>query len=160
MPQAVIMGEMPDALESIPNFRRVNDHLITAGQPTEHQLRAVAQAGFEVVINLAPHEDPRSLPDETALVQSLGLAYINIPIPFATPTAEQLSDFCAAMDQHAGRRLFIHCLANKRVTAFLVLYAAHCGQNPAAAIELMHDVWQPNDVWAAFIQEQMPTNLA
>ena len=144
---------MPDALESIANFRRVDDRLITAGQPTEDQLRAVAQAGFEVVINLAPHEDPRSLSDETALVQSLGLTYINIPVPFAAPTAEQLEAFSAAMDQHTGRRIFVHCLANKRVTAFLLLYAGQRGQNPGAALALMHDVWQPNDVWTTFIQE-------
>ena len=132
----------------------MDDRLITAGQPTEDQLRAVAQAGFEVVINLAPHEDPRSLSDETGLVQSLGLAYINIPVPFAAPTVEQLREFCAAMDQHTGRRIFVHCLANKRVTAFLVLYAVQRGQNPDTAFALMHDVWQPNDIWTTFLQDQ------
>ena len=68
-------------------------------------LRAVAEAGFKVVINLAPHEDPRSLPDETSLVQSLGLTYSNIPVPFAAfaprlaALAVQLAEFALALAQ-------------------------------------------------------------
>lgn len=149
---------MDTVVEEIANYRYVNDRLATAGQPTEAQLRAVAAAGYEVVINLAPHEDPRSLADEAALVHSLGLSYVNIPVPFASPDSDQLEAFFAAMQEaeQQGRRLFIHCLANKRVTAFLGLYAVlRKGQSEPAAFALMHDVWIPNEVWTAFIQAML-----
>ncbi|MBT9613304.1 MAG: hypothetical protein IV108_08585 [Burkholderiales bacterium] len=41
------------ALERINNFRWCAPDLATAGQPLEEELHAVANAGFEVVINLA-----------------------------------------------------------------------------------------------------------
>lgn len=34
------------------NYRKVNDHLITGGQPKEEQLKAAAEEGFKTVINL------------------------------------------------------------------------------------------------------------
>ncbi len=37
--------------QDIFNYRKVSDNLITAGQPTEEQLRAAAAEGFTVVIN-------------------------------------------------------------------------------------------------------------
>src|SRR4051812_33848146 len=101
---------MPETIEAIVNYRRVNGRLATGGLPTEAQLRAIAEAGFEVVINLAPHDDPRyALPDETGLVDALGLAYVHIPVPFAEPTRQHFEAFCDAMDQHQNRRVFVHC---------------------------------------------------
>jgi len=40
------------ALDGIKNFIEVSGQLGTAGQPSEAQLREVADAGFEVVVNL------------------------------------------------------------------------------------------------------------
>jgi hypothetical protein len=40
---------------------------------TEAQLRAAASEGYEVIINLALHDDPRySLSDETGLIEGSG----------------------------------------------------------------------------------------
>lgn len=70
----------------IDNFRAIDATLTTSGQPTEDQLRAVADEGYEVVINLALHNHPRySLPDEAGLVESLGMTYIHIPVQFEAP---------------------------------------------------------------------------
>jgi hypothetical protein len=50
---------------AIYNYREVDSTLANAGQPTEEQLCDAARAGFQVIINLALHDDPRySLKDE------------------------------------------------------------------------------------------------
>lgn len=55
---------MPATLSSIYNHRAVDHTLGTSGQPTVAQLGTIAEAGFNTVINLALHDDPRySLPD-------------------------------------------------------------------------------------------------
>jgi protein tyrosine phosphatase (PTP) superfamily phosphohydrolase (DUF442 family) len=52
-------------LQSIPSLVVLSERLVTAGQPSEEQLAAVAAAGFKIVINLGLHGDPAySLPDE------------------------------------------------------------------------------------------------
>ena len=140
-------------VSDIYNYRAVDALLSTSGQPTEDELRAVAREGFEVVINLALHDDPRySLRDETGLVQSLGIRYVHIPVQFAAPTEADLDAFFAAMEQHRGRKILVHCAANKRVTAFLGLYRViRQGWREEDAFALMHSVWQPDAVWSPFI---------
>src|SRR4051794_11580971 len=104
-------------MSAVYNYRDVGDNLATSGQPTEDQLRELAAHGFEAVINLALHNDPKySLPDEAGLVRSLGLSYTHIPVQFSEPTEQNVRDFFAAMEQTRGLRTLIHCAANYRVT--------------------------------------------
>lgn len=141
------------ALDTILNFVPVDEHLATAGQPRENQLRAIADAGYEVVINLALHDDPRhAIPDEAGLVKSLGMTYVHIPVIFKHPDEKDLLAFFSAMDRHQGKRIFVHCAANKRVSAFVGLYfAVRKHQDSERAFALMHDVWEPDEIWWSFI---------
>ena len=147
-------------VEEIYNYREVDATLATAGQPTEEQLFSVARDGFQVVINLALHGDPRySLKDETASVTSLGMEYIHIPVDFQSPTESDLQKFFAAMDAHRQQKVLVHCAANKRVTAFVGLYRTiKLGWPVDKAFALMRSVWEPDPVWAAFIEEQNSKN--
>ena len=152
---------MNDALSAIYHYRAVDDLLGTSGQPTEAQLAAIAQAGFTAVINLALHDDPRySLRDEAGTVESLGLDYVHIPVQFAAPRQSELQAFFDAMDARSGEKLWVHCAANIRVSAFLGLYRMiRQGWPRERAFALMDGLWKPNEVWDAFITQslaQMP----
>ncbi len=144
-------------LSSIHNYRVVNDMLGTSGQPTVAQFQSIAAAGYKTVINLALHDDPRySLPDEPGTVQSLGLSYVHIPVQFTAPTEADLLAFFAAMEAHQDKMLWIHCAANIRVSAFLGLYRVIKQQwTVDAAFEMMHELWQPNEVWSSFIARML-----
>ena len=148
---------MSDVFAGLKNLRRVSPTLATSGQPSEAQLAQIAADGFEVVINLALHDDPRySLQNESGTVAALGMEYIHVPVQFASPKRTDLLAFFEAMRRAIGRRVWVHCAANMRVTAFLGLYwATHEGWEPGKAFELMESVWKPNDVWAAFISENL-----
>ncbi len=139
------------------NYRVIDARLSTSGQPSVEELGAVARAGFEVVINLALHDDPRySLTDEAGSVTGLGMTYVHIPVQFTAPTADDLLAYFAAMESHEGRRMLVHCAANKRVTAFLGLYRIlRQGWDPEAAFAPMRDVWEPNAVWSSFISAML-----
>jgi uncharacterized protein (TIGR01244 family) len=140
------------------NFRSLDDeHLLTAGQPNEGQLEDAARQGVKVVINLALHDDPRySLRDEEGTVRALGMQYVHIPVQFNAPTENDLRAFCTAMDDHAGKKLLIHCAANYRVTAFLGLYRVlREGRTVEAAFAPMRSVWEPDEVWKTFIARML-----
>lgn len=152
---------MTSALSAIQNYRAVDDRLGTSGQPTEAQLADVARAGFMAVINLALHDDPRySLADEAGTVRSLGLDYVHIPVQFAAPKQSELLAFFDAMDACAGKKVWVHCAANYRVTAFLGLYRMiRQGWPRERAFELMDGLWKPNEVWSAFIEAALRANM-
>lgn len=151
---------MSESLADIDNYRQASPEVATSGQPQEKQFASISAAGYDVVINLGLHDDPRySLPDEGGTVRALGMKYVHIPVQFGAPTASDLTAFFEAMDGSRGRKIWIHCAANKRVTAFLGLYRVlREGREPASAFELMDSVWKPNDVWSAFIAARLEEN--
>jgi len=159
MPEPMTPDPLPPdaALAAIHHCRIVDAQLATSGQPTEAQLAAIARAGYQVIINLALHDDPRyALRDEAASVAALGLPYVHIPVQFRAPTRDDLLQFFAAMDAHLARKVWVHCAANYRVTAFVGLYRALRQNWPREqAFALMHEVWQPDATWQAFIDEQL-----
>jgi protein tyrosine phosphatase (PTP) superfamily phosphohydrolase (DUF442 family) len=70
------------SLDDIKGFVSISHELATAGQPTEGQLRDVAEAGFDVVVNLGLLDPRYCLADEAGTARELGVSYAHIPIDF------------------------------------------------------------------------------
>ncbi|BBP00661.1 protein tyrosine phosphatase family protein [Sulfuriferula nivalis] len=145
------------ALSGIYKIRAIDESLCTSGQPTVAQLQEIAAAGFKAVINLALHDDPRySLPDEAGTVRSLGMGYVHIPVQFSAPTKNDLAEFFAAMKAHEGQEVWVHCAANIRVSVFLGLYRIiEQRWERDVAFAQLSEVWEPDQVWSAFIESAL-----
>ena len=148
------------AISEIFNFVQIDDQIITSGQPTEEQFADVKAGGYEVVINLAPHGAKNSIEDEPAVLQSLGLEYQHIPIPFDDPQRAHYEAFCAAMEKVGNRKVLVHCAANFRVSAMVSSYAVkHMGWTLEQADALVEKLWtsvpgyEMVPVWQAFIDK-------
>lgn len=158
--RSIVMRALPQSLQaeeltSIFNYLPISESITTSGQPNEKQFLAIKNAGFQVVINLAPHYVENALPAERQLVESLGLEYVHIPVDFKQPTEQDFQEFCAAMAAHQGQPIFIHCAANMRVSAFIYRYRTE--QLKMATAEAKKDlakIWQPFGVWAEFIERK------
>ena len=107
------------SLSSIFNYLPINSQLSTSGQPTEEQFASIKAAGFDVVINLAPHDTENSLRDEAAVVDQLAMNYIHIPVNFSKPSESKFGLFIDAMVQSKNKKIWLHCAANMRASAFL-----------------------------------------
>jgi uncharacterized protein (TIGR01244 family) len=146
-----------DSLTSIFNYLPLSPALATSGQPTEAQLAAVKAAGFQRVINLAPHGLENSLPDEAGVVTALGMDYVHIPVDFKNPTDSDFSAFCSAMAQASDQKVLVHCAANMRVSAFLYRYRTQVLKvEPASAQQDLQRIWKPFGVWTDFINRPGP----
>ena len=147
------------SLQDIRHFLALDERLLTGGMPTAGQLAEVRQAGVQVVINLATPASEGALPDEASLVASLGMQYIGIPVPWDQPTRRDLDLFMDAMDAHSRDKLFVHCQANYRATAFVSLYRLlRLGWERGRAFEDLQRIWDPQEypVWQRFIEENLP----
>lgn len=142
-------------LESILNYARVDEDLITSGQPTAGQLALARDADFTHVIRLSLLGSTPDLEDEDAVVRELGMDYLHIPVVWTEPTQQDLDGFFAAMDQCRGRKLYVHCAKNYRVSVFVALYRLARGVwSDDEAQEWVLGVWEPNGVWKAFFDDQ------
>jgi protein tyrosine phosphatase (PTP) superfamily phosphohydrolase (DUF442 family) len=141
------------AIEAIKNYVALSGELATGGQPSEEQIQELAQAGFEFVINLGLLDPRYCLADEAGLVRALGVEYYHIPVDFQAPTIEDLTQFFTVMQAAEGKRVFVHCAANYRVSSFVSLYGqAKLGWSGEQASAHVRRLWEPNEIWAAFIE--------
>jgi protein tyrosine phosphatase (PTP) superfamily phosphohydrolase (DUF442 family) len=145
------------ALDDIRNYYALSDRLATAGMPTAEQFAEIAASGFEIVINLALPTSRGATPDEPKIVRELGLKYIPIPVVWEEPTRENLLQFFEVMEATRDAKVFVHCMANYRVSAFLFLYRVVKEHVPEeiAEVDLYH-LWRPKGDWETFIEDNLP----
>ena len=87
------------------------------------------------------------------------MRYVHLPVQFAAPTEADLLAFFAAMEKAAGEKVWVHCAANMRVSAFLGLYRViRQGWSNDEAFVLMRTLWEPNEVWASFIAAMLESH--
>jgi protein tyrosine phosphatase (PTP) superfamily phosphohydrolase (DUF442 family) len=144
------------SLAEIYNFRGLGDRIASSGQPTENQFQLIRDAGFEAVINLALPTSDNALAHEGSLVTRLGMSYVHIPVNFEAPAPRDFHAFCQVMEAFDGRRVFVHCAANMRVSAFLFLYRVLHQHLPESTARVdLHAIWEPDEVWTRFIRAQL-----
>lgn len=141
-------------IENIYNFLKLSDSVATAGQPTEAQFSVIKKSGYQLVVNLALPDSPNALPHEQAIVEDLGMQYVHIPVVLENPTLEDVARFFTVMEANADKPVFVHCTANKRVSAFMYLYRLiHERMSHEEATRDLHRLWIPNDTWQKLIQQ-------
>ena len=142
------------SLREIKNFVEIGDLIATAGQPSEAQLKDVASAGYQVVINLGLLDPRYCLQDEAASVASLGMEYHHIPVIFTDPKTDDFRRFVDVMSSHRDHKVFVHCALNWRASTFVALYGElRLGWPPSRADAHMRILWEPNDAWIDFTRK-------
>lgn len=145
---------MSNQIENIYNFLQISNLIATSGQPTEKQFSAIKNSGYRVIINLALTDSPRAISNEKQIVDSLGIEYIHIPVVWEKPKIADFSQFESVMRVNSDKKVFVHCIANKRVSAFMYLFRYfHQGINKEDAKQDLYQIWIPNDIWQHFIDE-------
>jgi protein tyrosine phosphatase (PTP) superfamily phosphohydrolase (DUF442 family) len=141
-------------IEDIRNFVSVSEALATGGQPSEEQVRELSHAGFAVIVNLGLLDPRYCLADEAGLSESLGVSYYHVPVDFKAPQPHDLETFFHVMDASRGKKVFVHCAANYRVSSFVALYGeAKLGWSAGEADAHIRRVWEPNETWTTFIAQ-------
>jgi protein tyrosine phosphatase (PTP) superfamily phosphohydrolase (DUF442 family) len=145
-------------IEEIFNYKKLDDRIATSGQPDLEHVPLIIDAGFEVVIYLALEQSTPEFAQERELLASAGLVLEHIPVVWEKPLPENFAQFVAVMQKHENKRLFIHCVANMRVSVFMALYRIRVlGWSEKKAMAAVADIWEPDEVWQAFIRTILNT---
>lgn len=137
-------------MDHIRDFIRISADLYCSGQPTQEEFADVYRAGVKVVVNLAMPDSDHALPDERAVVESFGMAYVPIPVPFSAPTIEHFLRFETELLARPSQRILVHCALNWRASFFVALFAErHLGWTRQQAEDLRCALFHPDEVWNA-----------
>ena len=128
------------------NYYRYSEHISLSGLPSPEDFQEIKNEGFEIVISLCMPSDSIRLENEGAILTELGLIYIHIPVDFEAPKLKDYELFESLLDTFKGKKLWIHCAKNYRVSAFMYLYAGAYHDKT-----LLEKYWTPNETWQKFI---------
>jgi protein tyrosine phosphatase (PTP) superfamily phosphohydrolase (DUF442 family) len=138
------------------NTHQVFDWLWTSGQLSEKDIASLPSLGIEAVINLALPTSANVLHGEAELVTLQGMTYIHIPVEWERPEHSQLLLFFGMLKTFAGRKVWVHCAKNMRVSAFVYLYRRLClAESEEESAHPLDEVWEPNEIWQAFIDNAL-----
>ena len=137
------------------NHLVINDQLITGGQPSEDSFKKLSKEGVTAVINLLPsHQNP--IENEESLVEQSNMDYIHIPVEWDNPKETDFDSFVVAMKKSQGKKIFVHCAKNMRVSAFIYLYRVlHENFSQEKVREDMEKIWKPSGIWKKFIEKKL-----
>ena len=135
-------------IKEIYNFVQLTDTIATSGQPLENEFSLIAKSGHKAVVNIAMHNSDDAVANEGNIVTALGMSYFHIPVPFEAPTNDHLRLFIRVMECVKADKVWAHCAANYRVSAFMYQYLKLLyGLTSKEAKSPIFDFWQPNDIW-------------
>lgn len=141
-------------LSVIYHYEQLADWLGTSGQPKTDQFALIAQAGYQLVVNLALPTSDHAISNEGSIVTSLGMAYVHIPVSFESPQIDELRQFFGVLDAFSSSRVWVHCVVNARVSVFSFHYLTkRRGLSPAKARSKLLQRWEPemDEVWRKFL---------
>ena len=84
------------------------------------------------------------------------MEYVHIPIDFTAPDVPSALRFFEVVRARRDRRLFVHCAANKRVSALVYAYRILSGDpGPAQAARDLSRRWEPDETWRRYIDDSV-----
>lgn len=102
-------------------IRKINDTLAIAGQISLDQVLALAEDGFQAVLNVRSPDEAGVLPDEASKVEAVGLVYANCPVTMESltednimPTFRQINDL--------PKPLLVHCDTGLRAALIVLIH--------------------------------------
>jgi len=135
-------------MERIRNFVQLTEYFGTAGQPLVDQFPIIAENGYQHVINIGMPDHPDALSNEGKLVSALGMTYIHIAVPFDEPTPDHVRLFCKILSQISHEKVFIHCIMNYRVSAFMYHYLSKIeNRDESDARSIIFQQWNIEPIW-------------
>ena len=97
----------------IKNFGQMDERFYRGAQPKEEDYKALAALGIKTVIDLT--DKPKDY--EKALVESLGMRYVHIPmVAKKYPTEEATKTFLEVAGDPATGKFYLHCAGGRHRT--------------------------------------------
>ncbi len=97
----------------IKNFGQMDERFYRGAQPKDSDFRDLAALGIKTIIDL--QAEPTE--NEKSIVESLGMKYINLPMPGKEyPTEETTRAFLKLAGDPATGKFFVHCAGGRHRT--------------------------------------------
>jgi uncharacterized protein (TIGR01244 family) len=102
---------------------QISDQITVGAQPSEAELKAMADGGIRSIINLRTEGEqmqPISPEQEGRKAEEFGLAYAHVPVSMQDADDALVDRFREELDR-AAKPVYVHCRLGKRAGAFVMM---------------------------------------
>ena len=132
----------------IENYYQYNSHLASGAQPSEAQIEALKEAGFEAVVNLSPVSTRNAITAEAAVVDNTGMTYVHFPVDCSHLQPHHYATFEGIVKGMKDKKIFVHCGGNIKSSGLIHMYdVLENGVDEAASLETLLKIHQPEEKW-------------
>lgn len=111
----IVHAEEGSQASELPRFHKVTAGLYRGGQPGEDGFRLLKEMGVRTVINF------RSETEEKAIVETLGMKYVHIPLnAWKRVPEDSIRTFLQILGDRANEPVFVHCRRGADRTGIMV----------------------------------------
>lgn len=107
-------------VESIENFHKVSDKVATGGQPTPEQVKALAEAGFNAIVNLREDSEYND-GQQFRAARAAGIRFVRVPVSMTNPTDASVTKFLAVTDEAELYPVYVYCAEGNRAAAYWMI---------------------------------------
>jgi len=127
----LVWSQEEATISGLPRFARVAEGLYRSGQPNEDGFRHLARLGVKTVLDLrGPGERAAR---ERALVESLGMRYVNIPLSgWRRPRDADVRRILMLLADPDARPVLVHCRRGSERTGVVI-----------ALYRILYEGWDP-----------------
>jgi uncharacterized protein (TIGR01244 family) len=109
-----------ESVDGIDGFHRLSDRVAIGGQPTPGQVTALANEGFNAIVNLREDSEFNDGPQSHAAVSS-GMQFFRVPVSRENPSDESVDRFLAVTDDPNAYPFFVYCASGNRAAALWMI---------------------------------------
>jgi len=105
---------------SIDNFHRISHQVATGGQPTPEQVKALADEGFNAIVNLREDSEFNDGLQFRA-ARAAGIRFVRVPVSMTNPTDASVAKFLAVTDEEELYPVYVYCAEGNRAAAYWMI---------------------------------------
>jgi protein tyrosine phosphatase (PTP) superfamily phosphohydrolase (DUF442 family) len=139
---------------NIQNYFQYTDSLSSGAQPTQEQIAALKNNGFDVIVNISPVSTRNAIKDEAQLVEQLQMDYIHFPVDCSNLRPLHYNTFKGIMNGLEAKKVFVHCGGNIKSSNLLHMYhVLEKGIDEKESLQTLRKIQNPEEKWFNYFKK-------
>ena len=137
----------------IENYYQYSDKLASGAQPTEADLSKLKEEGFEVIFNISTSSAKNALSNESAIIEKLGMFYVNFPVDCSDLQPIHYLTFEGIMNGIKDKKVFVHCGANIKSSNLIHMWdVLSNNKDEEQSLETLFEIQNPEEKWFEYFK--------
>lgn len=133
---------------NILNYYQYSNTLAAGAQPSESDISALKNEGFEAIVNISPASARNALHNEAYLTEKADMHYVHFPVDCSNLQPVHYMAFSGIMNGLRDKKIFVHCGGNIKSSNLIHMYDVLENQvDERESLKTLKKIQNPEEKW-------------